>query len=222
MKIISQDGAAATLIFVPDEVKPFKGYHLPELLLAIGKRIEAAKIPSLEDARSSAARFENGVFVDGARRINLGALTLHNDAIIATTTDTDESDFVVDSLFAWLKNDFGFRDPSTPAVRVYQSDLVIQFDNDPDHTFGLIAPFINFIQQEMTPPNMPSKKAVQFAHIAFGADPIGVGATPEFTISRRVNLPWRLGLYFSKAHMRTSAHIKALEMLDGLLGEARS
>lgn len=73
----------------------------------------------------------------------------------------------------------------------------------------------------MTPANAPSKKEVQFSRIAFGADPIGIGATPEFIIERRAEIPWRIGLYFSKAHMETQAHIRALEMLDTLLGGAK-
>jgi hypothetical protein len=219
MKVISQDGAAATLLFVPDEVKPLKGYHLPELLLAVGQKYGAAKTPTVEEAKGSAARFENGIFSDGHRKIPLVALTLHNDAIIATTTDTDDSELVIDNLFAWLKESFGFREPVTPAVRLYQSDLVVQFDNDPANAFGQITSFINFIQEEMTPPNATSRKPVQFGYISFGADPIGPGATPEFTIARRANVPWRLGFYFSKAHMRTSAHIRALELLDNLMGK---
>lgn len=218
MKVISQDGAVATLSFIADEAKPVKGYNLPTLIDAIGKRYRAVITPTVEETRSTGAKFQNATFMAGDREIAIPQLAIHRDGIVVTTTDTADSDVVLDDAFEWLKQNFGFREPMTPAIRTYQSDLVIRFDNDPGAAFGGIADFLKFIQGEMTPGNAPSKKDVQFSLIAFGADPIGAGVTPEFTVARRGDVPWRLGLYFSKAHMRTSSHIKALELLDRLLG----
>lgn len=221
MKVVSQDGAIATMLFMADEVKPLKGYHLPALLKAIGDRYGAVKSPSLDDARTTGAKFENAIFVSNGRDISIPTLALHNDGFSISTTDTDDSEIVLNDLFGWLKEEFNFRDPATPAMCIYQSDLIVQFDNNPEEALGLIAPFLSFIQEEMTPANAYTKKPVQFGGMWFGADPLGPGGAPEFTIGRRINTPWRLGLYFSKANMKTSAHVRALTMLDGLLGKKR-
>jgi hypothetical protein len=221
MKVVSQDGALAILGYIPDEVRPLKGFHLPALLHAVGERYRAAKSPTLEESRSTGAKYQNGLFSAGDREITIGEISLHNDAISIATTDTADSEIVLNDFFEWLKDEFKFREPSTPPIRIYQSDLVIQFDNNPENAFGAIAPFLSFIQEEMTPPNAHSKKHVQFAVIGFGTDPSVVGPSPEFTLARRVNVPWRIGLYFSKAHMKTSSHIRALELLDGLLTQKR-
>jgi len=221
MELISQDGAMASLIFISDQVRPVKGFYLPRLLRAIAERYKTAKAASTEEARTSGAIFQDGTFDDGGRSIGIGTLRLFNDGIAAITTDTVDSDLVLDDLFAWLKQEFQFRDPSTPFIRVYQSDLVVKFDHDPASAFGLIQSFLDFIQGQGPPTAHPTKSVV-FRNIAFSADPTVPGLTPEFTIERRTNVPWRLGLYFSKAHMQTKAHIRALEILDGLLGAAKS
>ena len=135
------------------------------------------------------------------------------------TTDTADSELVVGDLFEWLKEEFKFREPTTSVLRIYQSDLVVRFDNSPESLLGGLSRFVSFVQQEMTPPNAHSKKPIEFHLMGLGADPIAPGPSPEISIARRVGVPWRIGLYFSKAHMRTSAHIKALELLDELLGE---
>jgi hypothetical protein len=217
MRVISQDGAIATLAFIPDEVRPLKGYHLQLLIDAVGSRYNASKLPTLEEARTTGARFENGLFFVGDRTIPIPLFYVHNDGISVTTSDTADSDSVVDDMFAWLKQTFEFREPTTPAIRIYQSDLVVRFDNDPAAAFDKLAPFIKLIQEEMTPANAASKKDVQFHAIGFGGDPTAPGATPGFSVMRRDGVPWRLGLYFSKANMRTDAHIRALEFLDTLI-----
>lgn len=219
MKVISQDGGIATLAYIADEVKPIKGLHLPALLFAIGHRYSSVKTPTIEEARTGGAKFENGTLSYNDKKIAIGQIALHNDAISVTTTDTDDSEIVLNDLFVWIKEEFKFRDPITKPAKIYQSDLVIRFDNDPNDSLGSIASFMKFIQEEMTPPNMHLKKEVKFAYIGFGGDAAGSVVTPEFTVARRLNVPWQFGLYFSKAHMRTPAHIRALEMLDGLLAQ---
>jgi len=219
MNVISQDGALATLIFIPDEVRPLRGFHLPALLREAGARYGAAKSPSTEDARSPAgARFENGLYISNDREVPIGFFSLHNDAIVVATTDTSDSDLVINDIFNWMKDRFGFREPSTAPMRVYQSDLIVRFDNDPAEPFTALTNFIDFLNASMIPENARSKKPIQFNAIAFGGDPTAPGLTPEFTVARRVGVPWHLGLYFSKAHMTTPNHIRALGLLDEFLG----
>jgi len=222
MKVVSQDGAIASLIFIPDEIKPLKGFYLPDLLGAITKRYQFVKPPSVEEARTSGAKFETGKLHRPNSDIAITTLGVFNDVLSVTTTDTSDSEFVLEDLFTWLKTDFKFRDPVAPLLRVYQSDLVVKFDNDPSKTFDAIRQFLDFIQLNLIPENARTKKAVEFNAILFGADPVGPGPTPDFTIARRVGVPWHLGLYFSKAHMKTSVHIRALEILDGLLAPKKA
>lgn len=221
MKVVSQDGGIASLAYIPDEVKPLKGFHIPTMLSAIAERYQLAKSPSVDDARTAGARFNIGRFSRADREVNITELGVFNDALAVTTTDTDDAEFVLNDLFAWLKGTFHLREPTTPPIRFYQSDLVVKFNNDPSAAFGGLSEFISLIQAQMIPSNARTKKPVQFNYIAFGADPVGAGVSPEFTVARRLGVPWDLGMYFSKAHMTTQNHIRALELLDALLGKNR-
>lgn len=221
MNVISQDGALASIHFVPDEVKPVKGINLPVLIKAIAERYAVVKAPTLDEARTTGAKFENGIFRDGDREIAIIQLGIFNDLVNVTATDTTDCEAVLEDLLAWLKTEFRFRDPTTTPTRYYQSDLVVKFDNDPSHAFEWMKSFISFIQEQMTPANARFKKPVDFSAIVFGTDPTAPGATPEFTVARRINTAWEVGLYFSKASMPTRAHIRALELLDRLLAKKK-
>src|SRR5258708_3245683 len=110
MKIISQPQAIATLLVVPDEVKPLKGYHLPQLIKAVGARYEFGKFPTAAEVISSGAKFQQGRL----KSVNIPELGIFNDGFIATTSsDTSDSEVVLNDLVAFLKETFGFRDPQT-------------------------------------------------------------------------------------------------------------
>jgi len=222
MNVVAQDGGLASIILIADETKPEKGVNLPRLLSAVHERYSFVKAPNIQEAREHGAKFQNGVFRSGKREIAIGELGLFNDAFTVATTDTSDSELVLDDCFAWLKKDFAYRDQSRPYIRTYQSDLICKFDNDPGGAFANLKGFFEFLQKNMIPEASRAKKPVEFSGIAFGADPSGAGASPEFTLFRRVSVPWHLGLWFSKAHLTTANHIKALAMIDELLGGSKS
>ena len=203
---------------VSDEVKPIGGYHLPGLLAAIVERYELTKFPSLEEAKAGGAKFQNGRFA--ARKINIAELSIFNDALNVTTTDTSDSEIVLSDLFKWLKERFGFREPTTKPVRMFQSDLIVEFENDTSRALSLFSPLIEFVQKETESIN-GLKKPVQFSRLDFGGDPKILGPHTTFLIERRAGIPWESNRYFCKANMSTNAHIKALELLDKLLGKAK-
>jgi hypothetical protein len=204
---------------IADEFKPLNGFNLPALLNAIAKRYGFSKFPTLEQARAggTGAQFENGSITNGNKEIAISSLTLYNDGYSAVTSNTDDSDTVANDFFEWLKKEFLFRDPINEPLQIYQSDVVFNLENNPNDAFGRLNDFLKFVQIEMTPPNARTKKPVQFSALVFGADPTSNGPSPDFTLARRVGAPWHLGLYFSKANMKTTAHVKALEMLDAAI-----
>lgn len=213
MKLISKDAAIAAISFSPDEVKPLSGYYVPALLAAIAERYQLAVSPSVKEATEVGAKFKQGRLVKDDRAIAITDLGVFNDALSATTTDTADSEAVIHDLFAWLKQTFHYRDPVTKPNYLFQSDLIVEFANDPADKFGSLAPLFEFLQEVMGT-TMGVKNPVQFSRIAFGAEP---GPVPEFVIERRAGAAWSSKRYFCKAHMPTDAHIRALELLDGIL-----
>lgn len=217
MKLVSKDAAMATLTVVADEIRPLNGYYLPELFHLISKRYALTKVPSVDDAAKTGAKFQTGRVVAGTKEINIAELSIFSDGFNAVTTDTVDSDFVIDDLFGWLKQSLGFREPATKPIRTYQSDLVVDFDNDPSQAFRLFTPLMKLIQQELeSATGFPAD--VQFNRFGLGSDPKLTRVATEFVFERRVGAPWTSKRYFCKAHMPTSAHIRALEQLDALFG----
>lgn len=216
MKLIAKDAAIAAITVVSDEFKPQGGYYLPELLRSIAERYELAKVPSVEDAKNVGAVFQNGHLTHSPKPINIVEFGLFNDAIRVTATDTVDCEVVLDDLLNFLKQSFGFRDQITEHTRVFQSDLIVEFDNDPDKAFRFLGPLIEFLQME-SKSFKGFAKALQFNRLGFGADPSMPGFSPEFGFERRIGVPWSANRYFCKAHLRTGTHIRALEMFDEML-----
>lgn len=218
MKIISKDGAIAALSFIADEVKPLGGYYVPGLLAAMQERYQFGKTPTHEEATTVGARFQNGHFSMGKRDIALAEVAIYREAIAVTTTDTKDSEIVLTELIEWLIATFKFRQPSTPPVRAYQSDLIVEFDNNPEKAFDHFQKLSTLLQ------NFRGKlghqaKPVQFNRFALGCDPILPGPNADFIVERRAGILWEQGRYFSKAHLPTDAHIEALELFDKLLAK---
>lgn len=213
MKVISKDAAIAAITFIPDEVKPLSGYYVPALLAAIAERYQLALSPSVKEATEAGAKFKQGRFVKHGKEIAIADLAIFNDALSATTTDTADSEVVIHDLFAWLKQIFNYRDPVTKPNYLFQSDLVVEFANDPAEKFGSLAPLFELLQKVMGT-TMELRNPIQFSRIAFGAEP---GPAPEFLVERRAGAAWTSKRYFCKAHMPTDSHIRALELLDTIL-----
>lgn len=112
------------MAFIPDEVKPLKGFHLPALLRKTAERYQSVNVPSVEDARTAGAKFQNGTCRCGGGEIPFAQIAIHNDALSVVTTDSDDSELVLNDLYDWLKEEFLFREPSTPPIRSYQSDRI--------------------------------------------------------------------------------------------------
>lgn len=218
MKLVTKDVARVQWIIDPDEVRPLRGLYLPELFQQVSERYELAQRPTLEEAAKSGARFSPGRFVSD-KEIIIRELAIFDDGFSVTTSDTSDSELVLNDLFQWLRQAFEFRDPLTKNVRVFQSDLVVDFDNDPLEAFKRFSPVLALVQEEMESIR-GSKMPLLFNRLGFACDAEKFpGATTEFGFERRQGAPWTSNRYFCRAHIRSAAHIRALELLDSLLAK---
>ncbi len=217
MKLVSKSGGIVAVTTVSDEVKPLKGIHLPDVIAAISKRYSFSKTPTMEETNKTGAKFQNGNF----KEIVVAELALFNDAVHVTTTDTIDSEAVRLDLTAWLIKDFGFREPITPPKRAYQSDLIVDFDNSPENALSLFQPLEELIQKEVNAVN-GDKRKIEFYRLDFGSDPMATGANAQFILERRSGVPWATNRFFCKAYIKTEVHLKALTLMDKLLGKAKA
>ena len=218
MKLISKDAAIAAIGIVLDEAKPLNGYSLPALIQGVADRYQMAKVPTIQETTATGAKFNNGRLA--AKNINVTELSIHSNSIGVTTTDTKDSELVLNDLMGWLRETFGFREFATKPVKVFQSDLIVELDNDPTQTLKLFAPLLDLLDRGAESIN-GIKKSVHFNRIDFGSDPLSAGPNVVFLIERRAGIPYASNRYFCKAYMQTDAHIGALELMDKLLGKAK-
>lgn len=218
MKLIAKSGGVAAISLIGDEVKPLNGYRVQTLIEAVAARYKFAKIPTVEETNASGAKFGGGSFA--SKNITITELGLFNDAIHVTTTDTADSEVVRLDLFEWLVKQFHFREPTTKPKRAYQSDLIVEFENPPGEAFNLFEPLMQFIQKEVASHN-GDKREIEFSRLDLGSDPMVSGANAQFIVERRAGVFWKSNRFFCKAYMPTAAHIKALGLMDKLLGKAK-
>jgi len=219
MKLVSKFSATAGTQFIADEVKPLSGYKIPTLISAIAERYEFSKTPTVEETTSTGAKFQNGRLI--AKNINIAELGTFNDGLSVTTTDTDDSQAVLNDLYRFLKENFGLREPSTKPVHAFQSELIVDFDNNADHALKTFNPLIALLQKETEAINGLKKRA-HFNRIDFSSDPSEPGPNLLFLIERRTGVPYDTNRYFCRAYLPTSAHIRTLKLLDEILGEKKS
>jgi hypothetical protein len=220
MKVITYEGGIAALQFVTDEVRPPNGYYLPAVLESIAKRYEIAKSPTVQEAVAGGARFQIGRLTSRNIEISIVELGIYNDAVSVTTQNTADSEVVLHDVVHFLIKHHSFREPITKPLPAFQSDVIVEFENDPEDAFEDLEPLRKFLQDQRKKLHHPFKP-VQFNRFAFGADPLLPGPNADFLIERRAKVLWDTKRYFSKAHLPTDAHIKALEMFDKLLGKRR-
>ena len=220
MRLVSKEGGIATRTVVPDEVKPLQGLHLVSLFQKVVERYGLAVQPTLEETRETGARFRTGRLVKDGKEIPITELAIFNDGFSVTTTDTSDSELVLDDLLPWLRNTFGFRDAVSKVKRAYQSDVVVDFDHNMEAALAPILSLKENLQREFEAVS-GIKRTFYFDFLGFIAEDVPPTPMREFMIQRRIGAPLDAKRYFSKAHLPTAAHLKILEKLDSLLEKSK-
>src|SRR5690348_12673605 len=139
MRVVAYDGGIAGINAVPDELKPLKRFAIPELISEVATRYAVATIPTLEEAKKTGAKFRDATFRSGHELINILEIGIFNDGLGVTATDTVAAEIVLEDLYSWLQSRFHFRKPPNGIKRVYQSDLIVSFDNNPARVLDPLA-----------------------------------------------------------------------------------
>lgn len=217
MELIAKDAGLAGIRFVGDEVMPMAGINIPSLIAAVAGRYGFTKRPTVEDASTTGAVFERGQWQSSVP-INITQLGLYQQTMHVTTKDTDDSEVVLFDVITFLQSEFGFRQPTTKLIRAFQSDLIVDFSNDPSGSMKKFSPLLKFIESAIEAQN-GEHKVVAVEHLSFGSTTLVPGPRAHFGIERRLEVPWEKNRFFCKAYMRTKAHITALSLLDSILSK---
>lgn len=222
MKFITSIAGTVALSVRADEVMPQTGLVHRELMAFIKSTYQFSVAPvtppNVPDFAVPSYVFQSGVFTDKERQVPLLQLAFIQNGGIISAQNTDIADRAMDDFISKLDSIFGYRFASTSSHRVYQSNIVVQFDEGLAHLIDGIAKIESVLAQEISRPT-PFK----IKRLAFGAGetmPIQMATSVEaiensdFTIERRANEPYEANRYFCSAPVRTSEHIRILETIE--------
>jgi hypothetical protein len=209
MEVLKVQLARTIWLFDAQELNP-KGISLfPEVFHAFGKRYQFGTLPKPEELGAGGSLFfKQGKFVCGPFAVEVD-LDLHADGLVASCRHSTEvaHEFLLDCI-GFLGEQLALvYPPHITKKRIYRSEVIVQLEAG----LGGLSPRVQEFSAFLS--NL-SQKDVQATGILFGDDG---GASPIFTLDRRVNIPWEDNRYFSSSSLPTSQHIEALEKLERIM-----
>ena len=215
MKVIVNDAGRAHQTLVADEVRPFGGYYLAELIRLISDRYGFSQTPSVENTKTMGAVFKDGRLVYGTRKINIQEIGFLRDGLYATAQDTTTADFVVDDLITWAEQAIGLRRSITNIPRKYDNAVVVEFEADIEERLGVFNEMIRSFNEVLS--SMHNKPiSTSFYRIDFAFEPteVNLAINTRFTIERRLGSPFSSNRYHCIAPIKTEIHIEMLEKFE--------
>ncbi len=219
MKVISNEAGRAYQKLVADEVHPPGGYYLTDAIRAISERYGFTETPSIEDTKTTGAIFRGGRLVSGTKKINIQEIGFFSDGVYATIQDTMTADFVLDDLLTWAEQAFGLRPSITKIPRKYMNAAVVEFEASIEGCLNIFNKLISSYNEMLASLYKETVSAslyqIGFAFDSFEAN---LPVNTNFTIERRIGLPFSSNRYFSIAPLKTEMHIELLEKFERALG----
>lgn len=193
------------------DLNPRGRVHFPDLVAALVDRYGFIKFPQkAEDFDET-----KGVLFDGGKAGNISGVRfqVYTSVIVAESgSSTDDSERILEESLTWAAEKFGLSyNPGMIKRKAYLSQLTFHSDvplNALNHALSRLAHRLsNRVPQFFGLPVQYETSA-----IIIGYDPLTLKATPaNFTIERRVDVPFSEHKYFSTAPVPTNEHIALLQ-----------
>jgi hypothetical protein len=219
MKLVAYDTGQTLFMILLDEARPLSGVYLPDLIKEVGERYALAlKSTDLAEAIKSGVKYQVGRLSEENKTIAIKQLDLYNDGILITTCSTDDTETVFSDLSAWLKSNFGFRDPVTSIRRKYFSSVVVDFDKPLERLLSAFSEITSDYATMLKSHNNVDASPSLY-RIALSADPreLPQFTQTQFLIERRNDAAFSLNRYIATAPLASDKLLSLLERLEGRL-----
>jgi hypothetical protein len=224
MKLVSYEFGQVLQLIRIEEMRPFSGVYVPDMVRAIRDRYRFITSPDpSQPPPVEGAKYETGtVLVDG-RQIAIRFLGIYNDGILVVCWNTDDADLVTDEFIDWSATTFGLRAPQTSIPRKHNSQVVVDFDEPIDR---LLAQFevISRLYESILEGDQGTKIEAHLQRILISTDP-AVGppsVQTSFLLEQRASTPISLKRYFSAAPLRSAVHLTLLSEIERTIRNADS
>jgi hypothetical protein len=224
---LSLQGMAAVRVSA-DDVVPERGLLQRDLVQFIGNMYNFAVIPNIPPNISPQAfpilGFQQGRFVneDGVFPIQQLVIFQNGDAVTAANTDIAE--IILNDYINRLDEEFGYRYRDKYQKRYYVSNIIVELEHGIGEQIPVLCRIGELLTKEIPRENMPfDTKGLVFGY----GDPIAAAnlssmelfEKADFTIERRAGEPYERNRYFSSAPVRTSDHVRILELIEEVIRE---
>jgi hypothetical protein len=219
MKIVKNEFGKATLVYNQDEAKPLGGLYLPEVIELVAEKYGFVSKPTLEAAQKE-TKFHNGQVKISGNRILVNEMTLYNDGISVTSSDTDSAAAVLEDAVVWASSALGLRATESAGFVYLENHVVVDFDHDLGTAFRAFEILKRGFESALHE-TYDEVVSTYFSAFALGPDPVASSRVSKipFSIARRVGYPYREHRYYSIAPLRTMVHHQLLSSFEKAIME---
>jgi hypothetical protein len=222
MRVINSLQGTAAVVVSADEVAPPNGIVVANLLDLVASTYKFASRPAPPNETiqlgGSQFAFQSGVLEAGNEKFPIVQLAILTNADVVTSVTTEIADKVLDDYMERLDKDLGFRFSSATKRRIYQSNLVVEFDNGIAEKIAALEKIENLLSREI-------KRELPFKikRLAFGSGNIAPAFVPlsiatiensDFFLDRRQDQDYSKNRYLCGAPVSTAEHIRIMSLFE--------
>jgi hypothetical protein len=224
--IASIQGVAALRVSI-EEVVPLSSPPFAAVISGIQNRFGFATAPSAAEITAGPVplMFQAGKVLCEGKEVAISQLFLLPDGDIVVASTTDQAKCGLDSLVAYLNDQFGYRMEGKSAKRCYVSALVVEFEKPFTEVISSLATFQKIIEKEI---QTPTKDRWELLRISFSQGTGGMPNPPfpnpldgiektDFVIERRAGVPFSANRFFCTAPCEMERHIQILQEIERTL-----
>jgi hypothetical protein len=222
MKFIAHQTGTVALSVSADDVMPAGGVMSRDVISVVKSRYEFSVAPIIPEGVPGFAipsfTFQSGALVQENRTIPIFQLSIIPNGDIVSAPDTDTAEIVMDDFTNLLDTTLGYKFSQVQGRRVYQSTIVIEFEDGLESFIEPLVRIEKILDAEMPKGTTPFKiKKIGFGH----GDPTQVIAptleaieNSDFLIERRAREPYSKNRYYSSAPTTTAEHLRILRKIE--------
>jgi hypothetical protein len=221
MKLIATVQGTVGLFASHDDVVPPNGVAVSDLIRVIGDTYKFSVRPPVEHLQTplmSQLVFQSGVLEIGNEKLPITQLVTFPTGEMVSAINTDLAERVMDHYTALLDRELGYRFASAPTRKIYQSNIVVEFDKGLEEKITALKKI-----EELVSGDIKRSEPFKIKRLAFGSGRVGLPfiqlslsglEKTDFVIERRDPEPYDKNRYFCGAPTKTQDLIRLVEKIE--------
>ena len=221
MKLIGNELGRVIVLASVEEWRPVRGIPIASAVTAIQSRYQFLTSPNLAELTVSQTESEGYKFAEGMlhfddQEVVIREFAIFRDGFSVTTHDTAYAEAFLEDFLAWGRQALEMRPFALTPLRIFRSQLVVQFERPLSRAFRQLEEIATVIQEAFRAHTSYSDP-VNVTRLDLGMDHTqlsGVLKPTPLVLERRVNRPYTEEVYFSDASLPSRVHVQVLEQIE--------